>query len=136
MAAQHGIPYQFSKETKKEVLYINKEVKEDELGNRTDLRDLFTVTIDGRDSKDFDDAISIEKNGENYDLYVHIADVSHYVKRSTAIDYDAYDRGNSTYLYNVVIPMLPKELSNGICSLNPNVDRLTVSLKMTINKKG
>ena len=136
MAAQHGIPYQFSKETKKEVLYINKEVKEDELENRTDFRDLFTVTIDGRDSKDFDDAISIEKNGENYDLYVHIADVSHYVKRSTAIDYDAYDRGNSTYLYNVVIPMLPKELSNGICSLNPNVDRLTVSLKMTINKKG
>ena len=62
--------------------------------------------------------------------------MSHYVKRSTAIDYDAYDRGNSTYLYNVVIPMLPKELSNGICSLNPNVDRLTVSLKMTINKKG
>ena len=136
LAAQHGIPYQFSKETKKEVLYINKEVKEDELENRTDFRDLFTVTIDGRDSKDFDDAISIEKNGENYDLYVHIADVSHYVKRSTAIDYDAYDRGNSTYLYNVVIPMLPKELSNGICSLNPNVDRLTVSLKMTINKKG
>lgn len=136
LAAQHGIPYLFSKETKKEVLYINKEVKEDEIEGRTDFRDLFTVTIDGRDSKDFDDAISIDKNGENYDLYVHIADVSHYVKRGTAIDHDAYDRGNSTYLYNVVIPMLPKELSNGICSLNPNVDRLAVSLKMTIDKKG
>ena len=136
LVAQHGIPYQFSKETKKELLYLNKEVKEEELIDRKDFRDLFTVTIDGRDSKDFDDAISIEKNGENFDLYVHIADVSHYVKRGSAIDYDAYDRGNSTYLYNVVIPMLPKELSNGICSLNPNEDRLSLSLKMTINQKG
>lgn len=134
--AKHDIPYQFSKETKKEVLFINEKLKESDYIDRIDLRDLFTVTIDGRDSKDFDDAISIEKNGENYDLYVHIADVANYVKRSTAIDNDAYDRGNSTYLYNIVVPMLPKELSNGICSLNPNSDRLTLSLKMTINKKG
>lgn len=134
--AKHDIPYQFSKETKKEVLFINEKLKESDYIDRIDLRDLFTVTIDGRDSKDFDDAISIEKNGENYDLYVHIADVENYVKRSTAIDNDAYDRGNSTYLYNIVVPMLPKELSNGICSLNPNSDRLTLSLKMTINKKG
>lgn len=134
--AKHDIPYQFSKETKKEVLFIDEKLKESDYLRRKDFRDLFTVTIDGRDSKDFDDAISIEKNGENYDLYVHIADVANYVKRSTAIDNDAYDRGNSTYLYNIVVPMLPKELSNGICSLNPNSDRLTLSLKMTINNKG
>lgn len=134
--AKHDIPYQFSKETKKEVLYINETLQESDYIDRVDFRDLFTVTIDGRDSKDFDDAISIEKNGEDYDLYVHIADVANYVKRSTSIDNDAYDRGNSTYLYNIVVPMLPKELSNGICSLNPNSDRLTLSLKMTINNKG
>lgn len=134
--AKHDIPYQFSKETKKEVLFIDDKLKESDYIDRIDFRDLFTVTIDGRDSKDFDDAISIEKNGEDYDLYVHIADVANYVKRSTAIDNDAYDRGNSTYLYNIVVPMLPKELSNGICSLNPNSDRLTLSLKMTINNKG
>ncbi|WP_306485289.1 ribonuclease R [Anaerococcus sp.] len=132
----HGLPYQFSKETKKESLYVKDKVSDIELEGRKDFRDLFTVTIDGRDSKDFDDAISIEKNGENYDLYVHIADVAHYVKKGTAIDNDAYERGNSTYLFNIVIPMLPEVLSNGICSLNPNEDRLAISLKMTINDKG
>lgn len=136
IVVQHGIPYQFSKDTKKEVLYLDTEVKEEDTRTRQDFRDLFTVTIDGRDSKDFDDAISIEKNGDKYDLYVHIADVAHYVRRGSAIDRDAYDRGNSTYLYNVVIPMLPLELSNGICSLNPNVDRLSISLKMTIDGRG
>lgn len=132
----HNLPYEFSKETKKETLYIEDSVSNLEINGRKDLRDLFTVTIDGRDSKDFDDAISIEKNGENYDLYVHIADVAHYVKNGSAIDDDAYERGNSTYLFNVVIPMLPEKLSNGICSLNPNEDRLSLSLKMTINNKG
>ena len=132
----HNLPYEFSKETKKETLYIEGSVSSIELNGRKDLRDLFTVTIDGRDSKDFDDAISIEKNGENYDLYVHIADVAHYVKKGSAIDDDAYERGNSTYLFNVVIPMLPEKLSNGICSLNPNEDRLSISLKMTVNPKG
>lgn len=132
----HGLPYQFSKETKKESLYVKDKVSDIELEGRKDFRDLFTVTIDGRESKDFDDAISIEKNGENYDLYVHIADVAHYVKKGTAIDNDAYERGNSTYLFNIVIPMLPEVLSNGICSLNPNEDRLAISLKMTINDKG
>ncbi len=136
IVAQHGIPYQFSKDTKKEVLYLDTEVKEEDTRTRQDFRELFTVTIDGRDSKDFDDAISIEKNGDKYDLYVHIADVAHYVRRGSSIDRDAYDRGNSTYLYNVVIPMLPVELSNGICSLNPNVDRLSISLKMTIDGRG
>lgn len=130
------IPTDFSKQTKKEILYINDQVKANELVGRTDLSNLFTVTIDGRDSKDFDDAISIEKNGENYHLYVHIADVGHYVKRHTALDDDAYERGNSTYLYNIVIPMLPEKLSNGICSLNPGEIRLTVTAKMTIGKNG
>lgn len=132
----HNLPYEFSKETKKETLYIEDFVSSIELNGRKDLRELFTVTIDGRDSKDFDDAISIEKNGKNYDLYVHIADVAHYVKKGSAIDDDAYERGNSTYLFNVVIPMLPEKLSNGICSLNPNEDRLSISLKMTVNPKG
>lgn len=132
----HGLPYQFSKETKKESLYVKDKVSDIELEGRKDFRDLFTVTIDGRESKDFDDAISIEKNGENYDLYVHIADVAHYVKKGSSIDNDAYERGNSTYLFNIVIPMLPEVLSNGICSLNPNEDRLAISLKMTINDKG
>lgn len=133
---QEKIPTEFSKQTKKELLFIGDEVEEDELIGRTDLSELYTVTIDGRDSKDFDDAISIEKNAENYDLYVHIADVSHYVKRHTALDDDAYERGNSTYLYNIVIPMLPEKLSNGICSLNPGEIRLTLTAKMTIDKRG
>lgn len=132
----HNLPYEFSKETKKESLYIEEKISKNEIEARTDFRKLFTVTIDGRDSKDFDDAISIEKNGENYDLYVHIADVAHYVKKSTAIDDDAYERGNSTYLFNIVLPMLPEALSNGICSLNPNEDRLALTCKMTINDKG
>lgn len=133
---QNKIPTEFSKQTKKEVLYISNEVGLDELKDRKDLTNLYTVTIDGRDSKDFDDAISIEKSDNNYDLYVHIADVSHYVKEGTALDKDAYDRGNSTYLYNIVIPMLPEELSNGICSLNPGEVRLTLTARMTIDPKG
>lgn len=132
----HGIPSEFSKKTKKELLYIKDDVSTKEKEGRLDLRDLFTVTMDGRDSKDFDDAISIEKNGPNFDLYVHIADVAHYVKKHTAIDDDAFARGNSTYLYNIVVPMLPKELSNGICSLNPKEERLSITAKMTIDKNG
>lgn len=133
---QNKIPTEFSKQTKKEVLYIGDEVGTDELKDRKDLTNLYTVTIDGRDSKDFDDAISIEKSDDNYDLYVHIADVSHYVKEGTSLDKDAYDRGNSTYLYNIVIPMLPEKLSNGICSLNPGEIRLTITARMTIDPKG
>ena len=133
---QKKIPTDFSKQTKKELVFIEDQVNQNELEGRTDLTKLFTVTIDGRDSKDFDDAISIEINGEDYDLYVHIADVSHYVKKHTALDDDAYERGNSTYLYNIVIPMLPEKLSNGICSLNPGEIRLSLTAKMTIDKKG
>ena len=132
----HGLKDVFSKKTKKEAVFIEKNVDLEKVKDRKDLRDLFTVTIDGRDSKDFDDAISIEKDDENYILYVHIADVSHYVKEKSAIDKEAYERGNSTYLYNLVLPMLPEELSNGICSLKPNENRLALSLKMKINDLG
>ncbi|MDU6547426.1 VacB/RNase II family 3'-5' exoribonuclease, partial [Anaerococcus vaginalis] len=132
----YGLKDNFSKKTKKEAVFIEKEVDVSKQKDRKDLRDLFTVTIDGRDSKDFDDAISIEKDEEDFILYVHIADVSHYVKENSEIDKEAYQRGNSTYLYNIVLPMLPEELSNGICSLNPNENRLALSLKMRINKLG
>lgn len=132
----YGLKDNFSKKTKKEAIFIEKEVDISKQNDRKDLRDLFTVTIDGRDSKDFDDAISIEKDEEDFILYVHIADVSHYVKENSEIDKEAYQRGNSTYLYNIVLPMLPEELSNGICSLNPNENRLALSLKMRINKLG
>lgn len=132
----YGLKDNFSKKTKKEAVFIEKEVDITKEKDRKDLRDLFTVTIDGRDSKDFDDAISIEKDEEDFILYVHIADVSHYVKENSEIDKEAYQRGNSTYLYNIVLPMLPEELSNGICSLNPNENRLALSLKMRINKLG
>lgn len=132
----YGLKDNFSKKTKKEAVFIDKEVDITKEKDRKDLRDLFTVTIDGRDSKDFDDAISIEKDKEDFILYVHIADVSHYVKENSEIDKEAYQRGNSTYLYNIVLPMLPEELSNGICSLNPNENRLALSLKMRINKLG
>lgn len=132
----YGLKDNFSKKTKKEAVFIEKEVDISKQKDRKDLRDLFTVTIDGRDSKDFDDAISIEKDEEDFILYVHIADVSHYVKENSEIDKEAYQRGNSTYLYNIVLPMLPEELSNGICSLNQNENRLALSLKMRINKLG
>jgi len=134
---QYDIPTVFSPEVDDEVRRVPAEVLSSELRDRIDLRDKLTITIDGADAKDLDDAISLEKldNG-NYLLSVHIADVSHYVKCDTAIDQEALKRGTSVYLADRVIPMLPVELSNGICSLHPNVERLTITAEMEIDRHG
>lgn len=128
---------EFDDNIKKEVQNIPQEIKVEDLKKRLDLRNETIITIDGEDAKDLDDAISLKKldNG-NYYLGVHIADVTHYVKEKSHLDKEAYTRGTSVYLIDEVIPMLPKELSNGICSLHGNVDRLTLSCFMEINKQG
>ena len=132
-----GIDDQFSKESIEQLKFIpNKVLDTDKIG-REDLTDLKIFTIDGADTKDIDDALSIRTlpNG-HYEVGVHIADVSHYVTEGSALDKDAYKKGTSNYLANKVIPMLPHELSNGICSLNPYVERLTLSCIMELNKNG
>ena len=134
---QMDLPYEFPKEVISEAENINQEVTDEDIKDRVDLRELATFTIDGADAKDLDDAITIEKleNG-NYNLGVHIADVSHYVRERSPMDKEAYERGNSVYLIDRVVPMLPEELSNGICSLHPDVDRLAISVFMEIDKNG
>ena len=134
---EHDLKEDFPDEVLAEVDKIPEEVLKKEYKNRRDLRDINMVTIDGEDAKDLDDAVSIEKleNG-NYLLGVHIADVSYYVKEGTALDKEAYERGTSVYLVDRVIPMLPRKLSNGICSLNAKEDRLAFSVMMQIDNTG
>ena len=135
--AVHGAPTAFPDEVLKEARKIAEGgVQEYSFNNREDLRDMTIFTIDGAESKDLDDAVSVEKTRKGYCLGVHIADVSHYVKGNSAIDKEALLRGTSIYYANKVIPMLPKELSNGICSLNPDEDRLTLSAFMELDNEG
>ena len=134
---KYNINVDLPDDVKEQVSMMPMEVSEEELKDRRDLRDTVIFTIDGDDTKDIDDAISIKKlsNG-HYELGVHIADVSYYVKEGSPLDNEAMERGTSVYLVDRVIPMLPHELSNGICSLNPNVDRLAISCVMEFDSNG
>ena len=136
IAAKHSIETIFSEAVLNELKNIPDTVCENDLIGRTDLTKEMIFTIDGDDTKDIDDAISVKKDGNNYILGVHIADVSNYAKVGTALYDSAFSRGTSSYLADTVIPMLPHQLSNGICSLNPEVVRLTISCVMTINDAG
>lgn len=131
---EHDIDVEFSKEVMYEVNKIEEEITEKDKQGRLDLTNQMIITIDGDDSKDLDDAISVERIENGYRLGVHIADVSYYVRENSAIDKEAYNRGTSVYVVDRVVPMLPQVLSNGICSLNPKVERLTLSCIMDIDE--
>ena len=130
-----GITEEFSQEVTEEVGKISENIQA-EIVNRKDLRDLDIITIDGEDAKDLDDAVYVEKNENGYKLLVSIADVSFYVKEGTELNKEAIKRGNSIYLVDRVIPMLPRKLSNNLCSLNPNEDKLTFTVEMHFDDKG
>jgi ribonuclease R len=135
--AKHSLPSAFPPEVDEETLRVGIDVGDEQRAGRLDLRHVPTVTIDGETARDFDDAISLARlaNG-NYHLSVHIADVAHYVTRSSQLDNEARLRGTSVYFPERAIPMLPERLSNGICSLNPKVDRLTMSALMEVDREG
>src|SRR5699024_6796382 len=134
---QHGIEIEFPDNVLAEAEAVPDEIEPSQIEGRRELRDELTITIDGADAKDLDDAISVKKlkNG-NTQLTVSIADVSYYVTEGSALDEEAYSRATSVYLVDRVIPMIPHRLSNGICSLNPNVDRLTLSCRMELDARG
>lgn len=137
LVREYNLPYEFPEPVINEAKKLDINITENELKNRLDLRNKEIFTIDGEDAKDLDDAIFVEKNEDgNYVLGVHIADVSHYVKENSNLDNEAIIRGTSVYMMDRVIPMLPKELSNGICSLNAGEDRFALSVIMEINDKG
>ncbi len=131
-----GLFEEFPDDVVEEAKKVAIPISEDDCSGRKDYRDRLIITIDGDDAKDFDDAISLEKKGENYLLGVYIADVSHYVREGSKLDEEAFKRGTSVYFPDHVLPMLPESLSNGICSLNPNEDRFSLAVEMTINSAG
>ncbi|MBO8158980.1 ribonuclease R [Thermosyntropha sp.] len=133
---KHNLRAEFPPEVIKEAKEVAKPVSREEVARRRDLRDLRMVTIDGEDAKDLDDAVSIERTDKGYRLGVHIADVSHYVREGSKLDKEAFLRGTSVYLIDKVLPMLPPELSNDICSLNAGKDRLAISCLMDIDDRG
>ena len=133
---KHNLPFEFSAEVEQLTKKYGKTISKKEIGTREDLRELPLVTIDGENARDFDDAVFCEPAGKGFRLIVAIADVSHYVKDKDALDEEARERGTSVYFPRRVIPMLPEVLSNELCSLKPNEDRLCLACEMAINKKG
>jgi len=133
---KHALPFEFSRAAERVAAKLPDRVRKQDLAGRRDLRDLALVTIDGETAKDFDDAVYCERAGRGFRLIVAIADVSHYVDHGDALDAEARERGNSVYFPRRVIPMLPEKLSNGLCSLNPRVDRLAMACEMAITPRG
>lgn len=133
---KHDIPHSFPSAVEKQLKKWSEDVPEEAKRGRVDLRNLPLVTIDGEDARDFDDAVFCQKQGKGWKLWVAIADVSYYVRPKNALDTEAYNRGNSVYFPNRVVPMLPEKLSNGLCSLNPQVDRLCMVCEITLSAKG
>jgi ribonuclease R len=133
---KHDLPHEFPAAAQALAAKLPKTVRKTDLTNREDLRDLPLVTIDGETAKDFDDAVFCRPEGKGFRLWVAIADVSHYVRHADALDMDARARGNSVYFPRRVIPMLPEELSNGLCSLNPEVDRLCMTCELVVDPRG
>jgi len=133
---EYGLPYKFPEEVEQDATKLSEVITKEEISKRRDMRDTLTFTIDPKDAKDFDDALSFKTldNG-NYEIGIHIADVSHYLKENTILDDEAYSRATSVYLVDRVVPMLPEVLSNGVCSLRPNEEKLTFSAVFEMNAK-